>query len=297
MTVPEEQLIRWAKPPSETEETKSQNTVSRIRKAIIRNFGSKVSIFLQGSYKNRTNVRLDSDVDIVVLYNQVFFSDISALSESDRQIYDIKYKNSNYTFNHFKNDIQHILEDEFDSGGIERRNKCIKVKKNTQRVDADVLPCFVHKRFRTPYSVSAEGIHFFPGDGNEIISFPEQHYENGVQKNTEANGRYKSIVRILKNIRNELIDRGSITDDLMPSFFLECIIWNVLNSTFNKETYLSTTRAIIEKIFMDMSDNNKSNDYSEVSDLLWLFRGQQKRTPQQAKDFMYHARDFLGSNN
>jgi predicted nucleotidyltransferase len=292
----EQQLSRWAKPPSETEETKCQNTVNRIKKAITSRFGNRVSIFLQGSYKNRTNVRLDSDVDIVVRYNDAFYADITDLSESDKQIYEKNRIHCDYIFLRFKNDIKQILEDEFDSGEIEHRNKCITVKKNTQRVNADVLPCFVHKRFRTPYSVSAEGIQFFTDDGTEVISFPEQHYENGVSKNEDTARMYKAIVRILKNIRNELIDRGKITENLISSFYLECLIWNVPNNTFNKETYLSATKAIIEKIFMDMSDSYKSDDYAEVSDLLWLFKGQRKRTPQQARDLMLKAWDFLGLN-
>jgi tRNA nucleotidyltransferase (CCA-adding enzyme) len=66
MAINEDQLKRWATAPSETEETKCQNAVRLITNAIKERFGSDVTVFLQGSYKNRTNVRQDSDVDIVV---------------------------------------------------------------------------------------------------------------------------------------------------------------------------------------------------------------------------------------
>ncbi len=66
----EAQFREWAKPPGKTEQDRCDNAVSAIRNAIrasekLRSRG--VSIFAQGSYRNNTNVRKDSDVDIGVL--------------------------------------------------------------------------------------------------------------------------------------------------------------------------------------------------------------------------------------
>ena len=56
MNFTEDQLIVWAKPPSETEEEKSRATRDRIEKVLRATFGNSIRVFRQGSYKNRTNV-------------------------------------------------------------------------------------------------------------------------------------------------------------------------------------------------------------------------------------------------
>lgn len=298
MNISEEQLIRWAKAPSETEEGKCQNAISRITEVVKNKFGADVSVFLQGSYRNRTNVRQDSDVDIVVLHEGYYFSDVGGLSESDKTAYWKNFVGSDYTFSQFKNNIHALLKDTFGVNLVTRKNKCIRVDGNNYRVDADVVPCFVHKRFRSLYSVEAEGIELVTDADVHVHSFPKQHYDNGVAKNNDTDKMYKSVARILKNVRNELADGNTITLENMPSFFLECLVWNVLpNTHFQKETYAAATRAIIATVWNEMREAEKANNYAEVSDLKWLFRDSQNKTYQQAQNFMQHAWDFIGYEN
>ena len=297
MKVSEEQLSRWAKAPSETDESKCQNAVSKITEVIKNKFGNDVSIFLQGSYRNRTNVKQDSDVDIVVLHEGYYFSDVGGLSEPDKTAYWKDFVGSDYTFSQFKSDIHNLLVNTFGTA-VTRKNKCIRVDGNNYRVNADVVPCFVHKRFRSLNSVEAEGIELVGDDGVHIHSFPKQHYDNGVSKNDATSKMYKPVVRILKNVRNELADQGIITLEKMPSFFLECLVWNVLpNTHFQKNTYTNATRAVVATVWNEMREAEKANNYAEVSDLKWLFKGSPNRTHQQAKDFMQHAWDFIGYEN
>ena len=293
MNIDEEQLARWAKAPSETEEGKYQNTVSRIKETLFSAFGNRISVFIQGSYKNRTNVRLDSDVDIVARLDDIYFGDISGMDETDKQKYN-EIPNSDYTFKQFKDDVQQILENEFEYGTIERHNKCIKVRKNEQRVDADVVPCFVHKRFSALNRVEAEGIGFLTDNDVSVNSFPEQHYDNGVSKNNDTNRMYKSAVRIIKNTRNKLIEQDEIADEDMPSFFLECLVWNVPSEKFLNKNYSGVTRVVTATVWNDMKDADKANTYAEVSGLKWLFRDHKERTHSQAQDFMQLVWDFIG---
>ena len=293
MSVSEQQLSTWAQPPNDREETKCQETARRISKAIKERFGDSVSVFLQGSYKNRTNVKRDSDVDIVARHNNYFFPGLDELSEQDKRLYWAKHPSCSYTFTQFKGEIQSALESEFAYGEVKRKPKCIKVIKNDQRVDADVVPCFVHKRFRTVDAVSTEGIEFLTDSGGRIYGFPEQHYDNGVAKNDRTRRTYKGVVRILKNVRNELIDQKIIADKAMPSFFIECLVWNVPDNLIDKTTYSEATRNVIIRIWNDMGNADAANNYAEVSDLLWLFRGT-ARTHEQAKTFMEKTWTFLG---
>lgn len=298
MSVYEEQLSRWAKAPSETEEGRCQSAVERVSRVINAEFGNKVRIFLQGSYKNRTNVRQDSDVDIVVCYQDVYFHDDVFLSDEAKKTYQSLRTPSDYHFPEFRSKVESILKNEFDYGEVEPKEKCIKIKGNGYRVNADVVPAFVHKRLRTGYPSDnhTEGIEFRTSTGSRIISFPEQHYDNGVEKNKSTSQMYKPVVRILKNIRNELVGKGQMTLKEMPSFSLECLVWNVLPHThFAHGTYRDATKAVITQVWNDMRNKEKSDEYAEISNLLWLFRGNNVRiTPQQAESFMLKAWNFVG---
>src|SRR3990172_2917044 len=106
MKFAEDQLTTWAKPPSETEEEKCRNAVDQITKAIRDKFGDDVSIFLQGSYKNRTNVKRDSDVDIVVRHDGYYFYDLGSLTPEEKAAYEASSIPAKYTFYQFKNDVQ-----------------------------------------------------------------------------------------------------------------------------------------------------------------------------------------------
>lgn len=294
MSASEDQLTTWAKPPSETEEDKCRNAVSRITDAVKKKFGIDVSIFLQGSYKNRTNVRKDSDVDIIVRHDDYYFYDLGKLSPEEKKEYEATSTPSKYTFSQFKNDIQSILVEEFGVTEVERKNKCIKIKGSAYRVNADVVPCYEYRRYASPTRVEAVGVGFLPDTGWRVHSFPQQHYDNGAKKNNDTNGSYKDVVRILKNARNVMVDIGTITSDAMPSFLLECLVWNMHEVHFEYSTYASMTSTIVSKIWQDMRNFEKHNNYAEVSDLKWLFRGEKKWTPEQAKIFMENAWSYLG---
>ena len=188
MSISEEQLARWAKAPSETEEGKSRVAVDRITKAIKAEFGSRVRIFLQGSYKNRTNVRLDSDVDMVVCYTNVYYYDTMSLSDESKSLFKSLSTTSDYKFSQFRTKIESILREEFGYGDVDPKEKCINIKGNSCRVNADVVPAFVHKRLKTGYPNDAhtEGIEFVTSTGDRVLSFPDHHYENGKWKNNET---------------------------------------------------------------------------------------------------------------
>lgn len=72
----ENRLASWAKGPGKVEAEKCERAVTAIKKAIEYDSALSergVSVFAQGSYQNRTNVRADSDVDVCVRCDDVFF--------------------------------------------------------------------------------------------------------------------------------------------------------------------------------------------------------------------------------
>jgi hypothetical protein len=284
--ISEEQINRWANPPSETEGERCTNAITQVTDALRGHFGSDISFIRQGSHHNHTNIRLDSDVDIVVVHSATFFPDISGLTEADKQLHDRYRTPATYSYGQFKEEVNNVLQKKFGLVNTQRKNKCIRVNGNSSRVNADVVPAFPYRRYRSHGVVAAEGIGLFPDNEFTIIhSFPKHHYDNGVAKNDRTSKAFKSVVRIFKNVRNDLSDKGFLRGGDMPSFFIECLVWNVPNSFFTGETYRDDALAVSSKIWSDMKDAIVANEYAEVCDLRWLFKGSPHHTHARAQDF------------
>jgi predicted nucleotidyltransferase len=290
MNYTEQQLMAWSKPVSTSEDNMCINAISAVTTALREKFGGKISIFLQGSYRNNTNVRQNSDVDIVMRFDDAFYSDLQRLNENDKAKYNASTTNYGYNFDQLKNDTEQALRMAFGTD-VHRKNKCIEVRGNTFRISADIIPCFVLKRYASLQSLETNGIKFYTEKNEAVISFPNQHYDNGTTKTNNTYRLYKRMVRILKVINYRLIEQGIITDKLVSSFFIECLVYNVPNSYFINGNYTQTLRNVIVKIHDDMKNNTS---YTEVSGLLWLFNSRSSRTHKCGLDFMQHCWDFTG---
>lgn len=113
----EDSLKSWAKPPGETEQTKCDNAVNAVKKAVAANTTlakHNIRIFAQGSYANRTNVREDSDVDVCALCTDTFFYDLP----QETTVFDFGLTNpAAYLYSQFKNDVQAALNSYFTKWG------------------------------------------------------------------------------------------------------------------------------------------------------------------------------------
>jgi len=77
-TISEEQLSKWTQPAYENEDARRENTEKLIGEAIQSNSflaGLSIDVYAKGSYKNNTNVRRDSDVDVAVEYTGIILFD------------------------------------------------------------------------------------------------------------------------------------------------------------------------------------------------------------------------------
>ena len=80
--LPQSTFKKWASPPSRTESDRCDNAIRAVRNAIANSDKLKnrrTKVFVQGSYRNRVNVRVESDVDIGVLCDESFFDDYPAV--------------------------------------------------------------------------------------------------------------------------------------------------------------------------------------------------------------------------
>lgn len=286
----------WAQGPSATEQERAENAERQIREAIRASDKLKnrdIKVFTQGSYRNRVNVRMDSDVDIGVLCFDAYFSEYP--DDNVKEILKKSEQGATYTYATFKNELEEALVARFGQSHVTRGKKSFDIKENTYRVEADVAAFFEHRRY-TSVTQYLSGVEMIPGDFSppRIRNWPEQHYENGVNKNTETNRQYKKIVRVMKSLSNEMACKGVLSAKKAPGFLVECLVWNTPKDCFGYSTYKSQIRAVLAHLFNNTISDKECNEWGEVSELKYLFRDSQPWTRQDAHDFISDAWDYIG---
>lgn len=288
----------WAKPPGVTEQQKSDNAESAIRAAINdRPDLSKrnIAVFSQGSYRNNTNVRHDSDVDICVLCKDVFYYDLPKDNTITKQAADIR--EASYEYSAFKNEVETALVRKFGRDMVKRGNKAFDIHENSYRVDADAVTCFGYREYyRDIYGQIKfrEGTQLHPDKGGIIQNWPEQHYRNGVDKNSATSTRFKSMVRIIKRLRNEMEENGFQESKSAPSFLIESLVWNTPNNHFGNSEYIADIRNILAHTFNETINVEKCREWTEINGIKYLFHSTQPWMLQKVHSFLSAAWDYIG---
>ena len=237
MAITESQLETWSHVGSKSQSAATYQVIRSVLKNPDAPYASPhVEVFLQGSYGNDTNVRgSESDVDVVICLKNVFNSDICNLDPVDKQAYEANRSPASYGYKDFKAEVLAWLRKNFGNGVMPGR-KAIAVPGGASRRDADVLACIEHRRY-TSYLTPSDnqhhaGIYFVSSDGVGIRNFPKQHKQNCTSKHQDTSSRFKSHVRVLKNLRNAMVNDGYLKKGIAPSYFLEGMLWNVPNQKF-----------------------------------------------------------------
>ena len=291
----EETFARWSKPPSESEEERCSNAIRMIKEALNNHSDLKdrnTSIIIQGSFRNNTNIRRDSDIDICIILMDAFFSDYPEGYKKE----DYNIESSEYTYKQFKNSVEEALKQKFGTSSVHRGNKAFSIDSNSYRVKGDVLATLEFRHYIKPPNHTnnyLSGVKFITDNEKEIINWPEQHYSNGVDKNKETERRFKRTVRIFKNLRNEMANNGVAGAGNSPSFLLECLCWNVPNSKFSSTSYKEIIKASMVYLFKNTEEYNKCKEWGEVSELKYLFRDSQQWTYKQANQFIHDAWTYV----
>ena len=283
----------WAKPPGKTEQERCENAETAIGNAITKSDKlnkRSIKVFTQGSYRNNTNVRKDSDVDIGVLCYDTFSHNPlpEGLTEAS-----LGLNPATYHYEQFKNDVEEALVAHFGRPAVKRGNKAFDVHETSYHVEADVAPFFEHRRYGTDGRYLS-GVELRPDNGGRVINWPEQHYDNGVHKNTTTHKRFKALVRILKSLCNQMSKEGIAAAQPILGFLVECLVWNVPNHQFGHSTYTSDVRACLAYLFNNTMTGEECSEWGEVSELKYLFPASQKWTRQQAHSFLSAAWDYVG---
>jgi hypothetical protein len=286
----------WANGPSATEQERAENAERQIRKAIRASSklnSRNIKVFTQGSYRNRVNVRKDSDVDIGVVCFDTYFPEYP--DENIKAQLASSFVPATYEYAVFKNELEEALVAYFGKASVTRSSKSFDIKENTYRVESDVAAFFEHRRY-TSASHHHEGVEMIPDNLSppSIINWPEQHYQNGVAKNEQTSRRYKRVVRIIKSLSNEMARAEIKSAKDTPSFLVECLVFNSPNECFNYTSYKPMVRAVLASLFNNTRKDEDSSEWGEVNELKYLFRPSQPWSRQSAHSFISDAWDYVG---
>ena len=291
-------LSRWIKPSSDDEQNQQARAERMVRKAIEANAAfddSNVRIYTKGSYPNNTNVRRDSDVDVAVELQNCFYYDylpgVTAPASSKPGPY-----SGSWTPATWRAEVKAALVNQFGSDRIDASGRiAINISAVAgSRPSADVVPSFAYQRYDdSDRTIVHVGSCVFPSDGGaKVVNWPQRQLENGRTKNTATGGRYKCYVRALKNAENTLAADGTIKD--LPSYFMECLGYNVPNGVLQTGDLDDGFRATLVNLWERLKDSSAADEMQEPTELKWLFKGAEKWSTEDAKSLVLETWKYLG---
>lgn len=248
--IPESQLQTWAQLPSSTAAEATHTSIRTLLEGSPRLRRYTFDTFLQGSYRNYTNIRANSDVDIVVRLTSVFEPDYSSLPWEERLRKELQASKASYGLSTFRADVLHVLREQYGYSAVTDGDKCLKVigTSSGSRLPADVLPAMLHSKF-FPNNLKLDGIVFYTQrTGRQVVNYPIQHYDNGALKHQATGNNFKPAVRMFKNAREKAIGKRYLLLETAPSYFVQCLFFNVPDSLFSsnlRSTYIDVVNHLL----------------------------------------------------
>jgi hypothetical protein len=223
--------------------------------------------YLQGSYRNSTNIYGNSDVDVIVELTSVYWCNLS-IEEKAR----LGWQIATYDLDKFQNDVITALTNYYGSELLDiSGNKSIKLLPTSGRLKADIVVCGSYW-FYENQKVRSEGIIFWPKSSiYPIVNYPKIHYSNGADKNSDmrTRGRYRISTRIFKNARDRIINDKPELNGKFPSYFVECLLYNLPDNCFwgnFQNIYYSVTNWLNDKF-----NQNQINEFICQNEMFYLF--------------------------
>jgi hypothetical protein len=289
----EDTLNGWTGPSSETEQEKQDRTERMIREAVAehRPFATcQLSVYAKGSYANNTNVRADSDVDIAVECTEVMYWD-----EAEPGVHPPggAYTGS-WTPERLRAELGAALARKFPQQVDTSGSTAIQINSGSARVDADVVPCFSYAYYMRS-SAPRRGTKIFTTTGKQIVNYPAQQLENGRAKNQRTGYSFKKAVRVLKRVENAMVAAGTHRE--LPSYFIECLVYNCPDGLFASATWTDIVRNILVHIWNGLQGDEPVGEvgrWLEVNECFFLFHPGQNWTRADGRDFAKAAWNYLG---
>ena len=270
MPIPERTLSRWSHHKAGTAFKQAHVPIRDALAAYDWPSDIKYQVFLQGSYKNDTNLGGDSDVDVVVRLNHRLRPRVAELSGQQLQE-DASHKGAYQRWKSFRDHAMNAMSARF-GNAVKSGRKTLKVPKGILPADADLVVTLSYR----------EGIAFYLSEERRwVVSFPEQHHDRGSRKELATNNRFKRTVRMFKAARNRLVEKGALKKEDAPSYFIECLLYNVPDGLFAPKLAPSYTG------ILDWLRKAKLQDFQSQNGRVDLFgQGREQWTVKKARAFV-----------
>ena len=284
-------LMSWTKPSSDSERDKQERAERMVKQAVHAHAplaDAGIVVFTKGSYANETNVKSDSDVDIAVKCTKLFYwEDHTPDAHTPVSRY-----SGEWTPARLRTELIAALREKFRDEVDASGSTAIHIAATSSRVNIDVVPCF---NFRHYFSDTSwhEGTKVFKRDNtSSLVNYPDQQLANGRTKNNLTNYNYKKLVRILKRVENALA-QNELHDEL-PSYFMECLGYNVPNDVLERVTWTDRVRGSLAHIYTALEGDEPSGDrWLEVNECKYLFHSGQKWRRSDGRSFALAAWRYL----
>lgn len=286
-------INKWKDPPGPSEELRLQRAERMVKAAVSRHGpfqGLDITVAAKGSYPNKTNVRGDSDVDIMVKLNEPVHTD--GMAEWWFGGPPAGYRGP-WTKTKLREEVHAALTNHFGWVDADHNLAFYVPEVADSRPSIDVVPCFKW----VTYDLAAPGGEYvgsvvYGRNGKRVINWPELQLANGRTKNTDTNLRYKSVVRVLKNVENDLAAEGVIK--ALPSYFSECLIYNVPDHVLLTGDFDDAVRASLQEVHRQITSLFGPQRMWEPNRMKKVFGAGQKWNEKHARELIENAWHYLG---
>jgi hypothetical protein len=273
MPIPNSQLQTWTNQGSTVNSSRTHTLIRNVLADYDWPEQMDYEDYLQGSYRNATNIRGESDVDIVIECTSVFYNN---LTNDEKRL--LNFSKSSHTIDRFRAEAVNALEDYFGKKYVDSsRPNAIKVSPDgsgSNRLYADVVICAQYRRYDS-LKETARGITFWNQEtGDQIINYPKLHFKYGATKNDACSGTYKQTVRMFKNARSYICGDDTKRLKRFASYFVECLIFNVPPQHFRGATWKEDFVSIVNYL-NGVLPTDEATKFVTQSRRHWLFNKSQ----------------------
>ena len=224
MAIPETTLSGWSHHRSGTAPAQAKVAIRRALDNYRWPQEARYKVFLQGSYQNGTNLRGDSDVDVVIQLATRIRPKVAALGPAELE------SNGSHRFllerwQAFRQHALRAMRAEFE-GSVTTGRKSLKVAQGRIPANADVV---VTLKYEDGLAI------YLPDERRWVVSHPQRHHQRGMRKERATGNRFKRTVRMFKAARNRLVNDSSINERVASSYFIECLLYNVPDRLFSQQ--------------------------------------------------------------
>ena len=272
MAIPENQLKIWAQPGTVRG---AKNTHAAIRNALARHEWPedvRYTTYMQGSYRNSTHVRRQSDVDVVVQLTSLPVRDGSLLPGPQKRLLEEKFPKPEYGWRQFRSDVLKAITAAFGEPRVREGKKTLKLVMESPDIPVDVVVAVRHLKYSEYYGQRSykniEGLGLYlPTEKRWTVSYPHIHRRNGVKKERSTDWWFRRCIRMFKNARFQIVEEGRLGPATARPYHIECLLYNVPDRLLGGSCQSAYSYALY------WLDRNDLTQFSCQNQLVRLFDG------------------------